>query len=68
MPKPKKTMDKLMPREFDCVDCGGHIFSFSGRKDPVEPNLCATCDWLRTVKDPIERAKLRQLLRKDIMT
>jgi hypothetical protein len=46
--------------EFDCVDCGRHIYNFGIEKTP-EPPLCATClhlpNWfddpkLRKILDP----------------
>jgi hypothetical protein len=52
----------MEPRQFVCVDCNIHVTTFAGRKDPVEPNLCAVCDFLRTVEDPVEREAMRALL------
>jgi predicted RNA-binding Zn-ribbon protein involved in translation (DUF1610 family) len=45
--------------EFDCPDCGAHVFAL-GLTEPVPPGQrCATCQWLA---DPAERAKLRVFL------
>lgn len=57
-------MDK--PREFECVDCGVHVYTFlEPRPVPAEPNLCAVCDFLRTVDDDAIRQELRRALQGD---
>jgi hypothetical protein len=48
-----------MPREFTCLDCGIAVTSF------VEPaandqDICFTCQWLRSIKDPVQRELIRQ--------
>ena len=45
--------------EFDCPDCGNHIYSTPRRVPP--PTGCATCQWLNEyVSDPEEREAIRQ--------
>jgi hypothetical protein len=34
------------PVEFDCPDCGDHVFAF-GIGKPPDPPLCATCQVIR---------------------
>ena len=52
------------PREFDCVDCGVHVVFFT----PIYANdqdLCVECSFLRSVRDPEEREKIREILKKE---
>ena len=45
--------------EFDCPDCGNHIYSAPKREPP--PTVCCTCQWLNEyVSDPEEREAIRQ--------
>jgi hypothetical protein len=48
--------------EFDCVDCGTHVFLCSGPPVP-EPARCAECACLSRVSDVVERAAMRAFLR-----
>lgn len=52
-------------REFVCMDCGVEA-RFVGADDSVAndniQDLCGTCAWLRTVDDPVERARIRAQL------
>lgn len=50
------------PREFECEDCGTHVYTFLERRPGTTDNLCAECDFLRTVEDPVVRDQLRELL------
>lgn len=50
-----------MPREFVCTDCGTPVFSF-GESAANDQDICAECQWLRSIADPIERERLRQFL------
>jgi hypothetical protein len=47
--------------EFDCGDCGVHVYEF-GREAPPAPPRCAVCQWLADIADPVEREKLRVFL------
>ena len=45
--------------EFDCRDCGLHVFDFGRTKAP-DPPLCGLCAWLdEFVPDPAEQAAIR---------
>lgn len=47
------------PVEFDCVDCGIHVYAFGcWDKDP----RCLTCKWINMATDPVEKMKLRAFL------
>lgn len=47
------------PVEFDCPDCGIHVFAFNLARPP-EPPRCATCAFIAEfVPDPAEAALLR---------
>jgi|HubBroStandDraft_6_1064221.scaffolds.fasta_scaffold589049_2 hypothetical protein len=54
----------LESREFDCKDCGLHIYSIVDDKSkPME--RCATCQWIQDQNcTPEERKKLREFLNK----
>jgi hypothetical protein len=50
------------PVEFDCIECGVHVFAIGAIVVP-EPPLCAVCGWAREfIPDPVERAKLHARL------
>jgi hypothetical protein len=46
--------------EFDCQDCGSHVYLFGGDKIPVPPR-CATCDFLQQMPEE-ERDKAAELV------
>jgi hypothetical protein len=48
--------------EFDCKDCGSHVFAF-GIEAPPANLLCSVCDWIEEfISDPAERAAMRRQL------
>jgi len=48
-------------REFVCIDCGVPIVSFG--YDAANDNpVCATCAWIRSIPDPVDRERLRVFL------
>jgi hypothetical protein len=49
------------PAEYDCADCGDHIFVF-GIAPPAD-RRCMVCRMLHEIDDPIEREALRKRLR-----
>ena len=49
------------PREFDCIDCGTHVYSYATHA-ANDQAICFTCQFLRGVDDPVERDKLRATL------
>jgi len=51
------------PREFDCIDCDAHVWRAVALATN-DQDVCATCEFLRTIEDPVERDKLRALLNK----
>lgn len=52
------------PRAFTCQDCGDLVYSF-GTMDHANDNpVCATCTWIRSIPDPVDRARLREFLAK----
>jgi hypothetical protein len=51
-----------MTREFDCADCGTHVYSY-GEAAANDQDICATCQWLRDVEDPEDREMLRAFLK-----
>jgi hypothetical protein len=50
-----------MPREFQCIDCGDHVVSYTAMADN-DQDICAKCLWLRAIEDPEDREMLRALL------
>ena len=49
-------------REFTCIDCGIHVTQFL----PLaanEQDVCIECSLIRTIEDPVERQKIRKLLK-----
>jgi hypothetical protein len=48
--------------EYDCHDCGAHVYQFGGCVLPRIPPRCAICSTLREHIPPEERAELRQEL------
>jgi hypothetical protein len=51
------------PAEYDCTDCGYHIFVF-GMAAPPADQRCSVCRWLlHEIDDPIEREAIRKRLR-----
>jgi hypothetical protein len=51
------------PFEFDCQDCGCHVFAF-GRVPTPPPVRCGVCVWIAEhVTDPAEAARIRASLR-----
>jgi hypothetical protein len=55
------TGGKAAPLEFDCVDCGSHVFRYGW---PSSSQRCGTCQWLADMPDPAEREKARAFLDK----
>jgi hypothetical protein len=49
--------------EYDCVDCGVHVYEF-GREEPPAPPRCAVCQWLAELPDQVEAEKLRAHLQR----
>jgi hypothetical protein len=48
--------------EFDCAECGVHVFAM-GLVEPAPPGQrCAHCQWLADIPDPVEREQLRARL------
>ena len=59
------TTEDLFPgRQFTCIDCGWHVVVMSVPHANDE-DLCAQCSWLREIKDPEEREKLRRHLNRN---
>lgn len=62
----------MQPIEFDCADCGCHVYTF-GREGAPLPLRCGVCAWVAEyVTDPAEAerwrihsVRLRQRLRGD---
>lgn len=52
-----------MPREFTCTDCGTPVVQF-GEMHDNDQDVCATCSWIRSIDDPVEREKLRAWINK----
>jgi hypothetical protein len=48
------------PAEFDCIDCGLHVFAFG--RPPSTKDRCAGCQWLAEIPDTDHRAVLRAQL------
>jgi hypothetical protein len=46
--------------EFDCRDCGVHVYGF-GRDTPPTPLRCATCQWIAEIPSE-HRYEVRQRL------
>lgn len=49
---------------FVCLDCGADVYravSFAAN----DQDICATCEWIRTIEDPKVREQLRERLRKE---
>jgi hypothetical protein len=46
------------PREFDCRDCGAHVFAFGEVPDPL-PTRCGVCSWIREFVQPFDRGEVR---------
>lgn len=44
--------------EFDCVDCGVHVYSF-GRPPADFAHRCAICQWVSELPDAETRASTR---------
>ena len=50
----------MLPREFICVGCNAHVFSYS---DNSERDRCYNCAFIKRVADtPEQEAELRKLL------
>lgn len=58
-----------MPIEFDCIDCGVHVFQFVNLQftpgsQANDDHVCAECAFIRTIEDPAEREALRRILQR----
>jgi hypothetical protein len=49
--------------EYDCGDCGAHVYEF-GRDAPPAPPRCAVCLWLAELPDRVEAERLRAHLQR----
>jgi hypothetical protein len=47
------------PREFICKDCETQVLAFA-TPHANDQDICAQCQWLRSVADPKERERLRR--------
>jgi hypothetical protein len=47
----------LEPKEFDCLDCGVHVYSWADD----EAECCLVCTWIRSIPDitPDQEAEIR---------
>lgn len=53
------TCEPATADEFDCPDCGWHVYSLPPRVPP--PTRCGLCLWLEEfVSDPAEREAIRE--------
>lgn len=51
-----------MPMEFDCADCGCHVYAFGRVGDPP-PVRCGVCAWITEyVPDPEKARRIRARL------
>ncbi len=48
-------------REFICRDCGVPTVVVIPHH-ANDQDVCATCQWIRSIEDPVERAELRRFL------
>jgi hypothetical protein len=49
--------------EYDCGDCGVHVYEF-GREEPPAAPRCAVCLWLAELPDQVEAERLRAHLQR----
>jgi hypothetical protein len=48
--------------EFDCPNCGVHVYAAGLTEPPPLGQRCAHCQWLADIPDPVVREKLRASL------
>jgi hypothetical protein len=48
--------------EFDCADCGAHVYAVGLVEPPPPGQRCVPCQWLANIPDPVEREQLRAYL------
>jgi hypothetical protein len=49
----------MIPIEFDCIDCGYHIFAWGSIDNKME--RCATCQWIQENKQHLSEKEIAQI-------
>lgn len=49
------------PKEFECLDCGARVYRVIDHA-ANDHDICAECEWLRGIADPVVREQARRIL------